>query len=141
VISVQRVERCLAVHRFVGGGEAAEVGEPAAVRDGVDGVVGGICRAHRQRSEARWTSSSPPQCSRCPRRGRWPMTHVELSKGSAQGRGRCVRMRGHLVTTGNVSAVSVEDQLDADRVAVVLAQGPLDIFANAEAMLAAVGSQ
>ena len=47
-----------------------------------------------------------------------------------------MRMRGHLVSTGNVSAVSVEDQLDADRVAVVLAQGPLDIFANAEAMLA-----
>lgn len=59
------------------------------------------------------------------------MTHVELSKGSPQGRGRCVRMRGHLVTTGNVSAVSVEDQLDADRVAVVLAQGLLEFFANA----------
>jgi hypothetical protein len=40
-------------------------------------------------------------------------------------------MRGHLVTTGNVSAVSVEDQLDADRVAVVLAQGLLEFFANA----------
>jgi hypothetical protein len=70
-----------------------------------------------------------------------PPDLCRTEQGSPQGRGRRVRLRRRLVTTGNVGAVSVEDQLDADRVAVVLAQGPLDIFANAEAMLAAVGSQ
>jgi hypothetical protein len=85
-----------------------------------------------------------------PNGGDWPQPNrsgarlnVEFydREGSSQRRGRRVRLRRRLVTTGNVGAVSVEDQLDADRVAVVLAQGPLDIFANAEAMLAAVGSQ
>jgi hypothetical protein len=36
--------------------------------------------------------------------------------------------------------VGVEDQTDADRVAVVLAQGLLDIFADTKPMFAAVGA-
>jgi hypothetical protein len=43
VCSAQRLQRCLAVHRFVRSGEAAEVSEPPAVRDGGNGAVEGIC--------------------------------------------------------------------------------------------------
>jgi len=42
--SSQGLERCLAVRRFVGGGEPSEMGEPPAVRDGGDGAVGGMRR-------------------------------------------------------------------------------------------------
>jgi hypothetical protein len=43
VCSAQGLQRCLAVHRFVRSGEAAEVSEPPAVRDGGNGAVEGVC--------------------------------------------------------------------------------------------------